>query len=259
MTALDYIENKPTLDEIDEPTASVDLSAERIVDLADPVNPQDAATRAYVLAHSGGSGPAPVQSQLTLSLNPSEIEVESGGSLRSVVLNLTTTAGFTIQDSTVVVHDQLNRTLGFSSVATTQYTFLVDPSIEGSVHISASAHVTEDGVTPVVTHTDTRDATIHVDLGWYTELDNVDPADETTMVDRGIWTGSERHVFTAMGLGTEQAFVGTPANVTVQYRSGLLFLATRDVVTANGINIVELLDFDDSVDGQTLTVEITEV
>ena len=259
-TALDYVENKPTLDEIDEPTTSVDMSAERIIDLADPVNPQDAATRAYVLAHSGGTGPVPVQSQLNLAVTPNEIEVGPSGSTASVVVVLSTNTGFTIQSSTVVVRDQQNRVIGFSSTSIDTYVFVVDSSVQGSIHIAASAHVTEDGVSPVVTYTDTRNATIHINLGWYSGLIDVDPTALADLTDRGIWTGSERVTFTAMGgLTPERAYIGTPSNVNVQYRSGLLFISTSPVITVDNTNIVEVLDFDDSVMGQTLTVEITEV
>jgi hypothetical protein len=50
------------LDQMANPTASVDLNGQKIIDLADPATDQEAATKAYVDANSGGaqgpSGPA---------------------------------------------------------------------------------------------------------------------------------------------------------------------------------------------------------
>jgi hypothetical protein len=43
------------LDLVPAPEAAVDLNDQKIVNLADPDDPQDAATRAYVLAHAGGN------------------------------------------------------------------------------------------------------------------------------------------------------------------------------------------------------------
>jgi hypothetical protein len=75
-----------TLDELASATANLNMGTNRITNLADPVNPQDAATRAYVLANAGGGGgsgssygPVPAASTFTTQTGSPTILKENAG------------------------------------------------------------------------------------------------------------------------------------------------------------------------------------
>jgi hypothetical protein len=83
------------LDQIAHPTASVDMNAQRLIGLADPVNPQDAATKAYADAIASGIKPKdPVRAATTANIALTGTQTVDGVALlagdRVLVKNQTT-------------------------------------------------------------------------------------------------------------------------------------------------------------------------
>ena len=213
-------------------------------------------------AIGGGAGPAGNQSRLVITPSPTEIEFDPDSTtpVPTTVTLSSNNSAYTILSSSLVVTDQNNDPVSVSKNGQV-FTFDIDDSITGSVHLAGSLIVRRNSDS--MEFTDTNSRTIHVALGYYaarlsstpTTLASFDA--DTDLGDLGVWSGSASIEFDGDGMSRD-AYIGVPDGPSYEFRSGLLFVSVVSLGTIGDFEIFRLLDFDD-IDNTSLTVDITEV
>ena len=212
----------------------------------------------------GGGGAGPQDTDLTLTLNPSEIELNISGT-QVVQANLSA-PGFTISNQTFHVSDPDNNSVPITGTGNSR-NLTVSRTTRRTITVSATATLTRTSDSMVFNNVSAPDAHIQVNLGWYRALINTPPTGINAMTDQGIWSRGEHNTqtITADG-GDDRLFYALP-NRTGGYRfhSGfVVYDTTNHGMINNGSGgpnswtLYSVDDFDDSQNGATFTVTIEE-
>ena len=238
---------------IRETVTSTNDNGERIDTLVDDI----------IITAVQGAGPSPDQSRLDFNGAVTVIEVDSssGTSSQTVTLQSTDNTNFPVQSSSIVVSDQNNEPIEVT-IDGNEYTFDIDTTIEGSVHIAGSIVVerTSDSTQFVYA----GEHNIRIAPLWYlsaTQQTGNTPTALNQFASQGVVLGVNS--FTVTGdvfpAGTVGVWILLPSNRNYDIKIGSLFADTTDETQtfATDYNMIKIDDFFD-VNGQTLIVDIIE-
>ena len=159
---------------------------------------------------SGGSV-NPSQAQLSVRLSASDTELSTSANTKTVTVTLSANSGFTLSNGSVSVRDQHNASIPVSGSGTS-FTFTVDRTIVGSLQVTGHATLTR--TSDSTAYQESRNATFHVNRGWYSAFVATAPANVAAMTDQGVWRTS--------GTLPSQQQQRAPGKLISPYRPGLL-------------------------------------
>ena len=238
---------------IRETVTSTNDNGERIDTLVDDI----------IITAVQGVGPSPDQSRLDFNGAVTVIEVDSssGTSSQTVTLQSTDSTNFPVQSSSIVVSDQNNEPIEVT-IDGNEYTFDIDTTIEGSVHIAGSIVV--ERISDSTQFVYAGEHNIRIAPLWYlsaTRQTSNTPTALDQFASQGVVLGVNS--FTVTGdvfpLGTVGVWILLPSNRNYDIKIGSLFADTTDETQtfATDYNMIKIDDFFD-VNGQTLIVDIIE-
>ena len=207
----------------------------------------------------GGPNPPVDQSPLNLGVQPNEVTYAGSGTT-TVTATLTVDSGFSLNAGTTSVSasDTSNHPITVTRVSDTSFTFPVQRSEVGSIHVAASGTVTQSSDDSESTHTVTT--TIHVDRPWYSSISATQPSNVSSMTDNGVLANDEETTYTTTGNASAHLYIAlVTRSGGYEFKSGELYLTATNVGTVSSAwTLYRIDDFDNTSTGDTLSISIVE-
>ena len=211
----------------------------------------------------GGGGTGPIDTDLRLSLNPGEIELNISGT-QVVQANLSA-PGFTLSNQTFHVADPDNNNVPISGSGNAR-DITLSRTTRRNITVSATATLTRTSDSQVFNNVSAQ-GTVEVNVGWYRDLISAAPTGINTMDNQGVWSSGEHNTqtLTANNTGRHLYYALPIRSAGYRFHSGFVVYDATNLGNINNGSggsdfwtLYRIEDFDDSQNGSTFTVTIEE-